>query len=269
MQQQLGSEFQVTVGYVFSAERHGLYYADSNLTPSGSALADGRLIYKGTATRPNAAFGAINLIHSGADTNFNGGFISLQKRFTKGVEFTANYTYSHSLADNIGEGGVISDPANVHRDYGNADDDTRHNLTIQGLFRPTFSTHNLGWVNGFEFSSTTFINSGFPINPIAGTDLNDDGVVNDRQLFVGRNSLPSQGLSQEDVELKRYIDLRERLHFSAFVIAENLLNTNNLNCSTTTGCTGAVVNTENSGNFLAETAARTSRNVQVGLDLHF
>ena len=269
IQQQLGGDFQLTAGYIFSALHHGLYYADSNLTPSGRALADGRPIYVGTANRPNTAFGAINVIHSGAGTNFNAGFLTLQKRLTNGIEFTVNYTYSHALADNIGEGGVISDHSNLHRDYGNADDDTRHNLTIQGLFRPVLSDGRLRWINGFELSSTTFINSGFPINPIAGTDLNGDGVVNDRPLYVERNSLPSQGLSQEDIELKRYLDFGERYHFSAFVIAENLLNTNNLNCNTTTGCTGAVVNTVNSPNFLAQTSARTARNVQVGLDLHF
>ncbi len=269
IQQQLGRNFQLIAGYIFSALHHGLYYADANLSLSGKALADGRPIYLGTANRPNTAFAAINTIHSGAGTNFNAGFLTLQKRFSKGIEFTASYTYSHALANNIGEGGATSDPSNVNRDYGNADDDTRHNLAIQGLFRPTFSEHALAWVNGFEFSSTTFINSGFPINPIAGTDLNNDGVVNDRLPFVSRNSLHSQGLSQEDVELKRYFDLRDRFHLSAFVIAENLLNTNNLNCNTSTGCTGSVINAVNSSNFLMQTDARTARNVQVGLDLHF
>jgi hypothetical protein len=177
--------------------------------------------------------------------------------------------YSHALADNIGEGGSISDPTNLRRDYGNADNDTRHNLVIQGIYQPTVSVNSWRWLNGFEFSSMTFINSGYPINPIAGTDLNQDGVINDREPFVSRNSLRGSGLSQEDAQLKRYFNFGERFHLAAFVQVENLLNTNNLNCNTTTGCTGAVINAMNSPNFLNEQSARTSRNTQFGLSLKF
>ncbi len=269
LQQELGSGFQLTTGYLFSGYRHGLYFADSNLTPTGQTLADGRPTFMGTAVRPNAAFGAINVIRSGATTDFNGGFATLQKRLASGYEFTANYTYSHALSDNIGEGTVISDPTSVHRDYGNADGDIRHDFVFQGLARPTFRADSAKWINGFELSTTTFLNSGFPINPIAGTDLNNDGVVNDRPLFVERNSLRGRGLHQADLELKRYFDFRDHYHLSAFVIAENISNSNNLNCSTTTGCTGAVVNAVNSSSFLQETSARTARNTQVGINFQF
>jgi len=269
IQRELGGNFQLTVGYQYAALRHGLYYTDTNLAPTGQALADGRPIFAGTSNRPNPAFGAINLIRSGATTNFNGGFLSLQKRLSRGLEFTVNYMYSHALADNIGEGGSISDPTNIHRDYGNADNNATHNLVIQGLYQPIFNARSMRWLNGFEFSSMTFMNSGYPINPIAGTDLNNDGVVNDRPLFVGRNSLTGSGLSQVDAQIKRYFNIGEHLHLAAFFEAENLLNTNNLNCNTTTGCTGSVINTVNSNDFLRQTAARTSRNVQTGLSLKF
>ncbi len=268
IQQELGYNFQLTVGYQYAALRHGLYYTDTNLTPTGNTLADGRPTFAGTSHRPNTAFGAINLIRSGATTNFNGGFLTLQKRLSRGLEFSVNYMYSHALADNIGEGGSVSDPTNVHRDHGNADNNATHNLAIQGLYQPKFN-ERMRWLNGFELSSITFMNSGFPINPIAGTDLNNDGVVNDRPLFVGRNSLTGRGLSQEDAQIKRYFNVRERLHIAAFLEAENLLNTNNLNCNTTTGCTGSVINTVNSNDFLRQTASRTSRNVQTGLSVTF
>jgi len=269
IQQDLGHNYQLTVGYQFASLKHGLYYTDTNLTPTGATLADGRPVFAGTANRPNTNFGAINLIRSGANTNFNGAFLSLQKRISHGLEFTVNYMYSHALADNIGEGGSVSDPTNLRHDYGNADNDTRHNLVIQGIYQPTVNAHSWRWLNGFEFSSMTFLNSGYPINPIAGTDLNQDGVINDREPFVSRNSLRGSGLSQEDAQLKRYFNFGERFHLAAFVQAENLLNTNNLNCNTTSGCTGAVINTVNASNFLSEQSARTSRNTQVGLSLKF
>jgi hypothetical protein len=91
VQRDLGWNFQLTAGYQFAAQRRGLYYTDTNLTPTGQFLADGRPEYAGTAKRPDPSFGAINLIRAGATSNFNGGFLTLQKRLSSGLEFTANY----------------------------------------------------------------------------------------------------------------------------------------------------------------------------------
>jgi hypothetical protein len=269
IQQDLGHDVQITLGYQYASLKHGLYYTDANLLRTGNTLADGRPIFGGTSNRPNSSFGAINLLRSGAETNFNGAFVVLQKRLSHDLEFTLNYMYSHALADNIGEGGSVSDPSNIHRDYGNADNDTRHNLVIQGIYQPTGNDHLWRWLSGFELSSMTFINSGYPINPVAGTDLNQDGVINDRPNFISRNSLRGSGLSQEDAQLKRYFTIRERVHLAEFIEVENLLNTNNLNCNTSSGCTGAVINAVNAANFLAGQSARTSRNVQIGASLKF
>ena len=265
----VGNKFQVTLGYQFAAMRHGLYYADSNLTPSGNLLADGRPTYLGTGKRPNTSFGSINVIHSGTTSNFNGAFIAIQKQLSKGLEFTANYEYSHALNDNIGEGTSISDPSNLHRDYGNADGNVGHNFTMQGIYTTKFESHALRLLNGFEFSTMTYLNSGFPINEIAGTDLNNDGVTNDRPLGVARNSLTGRGLKEVDGQIKRYFNIGDRLHFAAYLQTENAFNTNNLNCNTNTGCTGAVINAVNSSSFLTESAARTSRNIQIGGSFKF
>ena len=105
------------------------------------------------------------------------------------MQFAATYTYSHALANNLGEGGAPQDPTNLRRDYGNADDDVRHYLVVQGLYEPKFSDPRLHWINGLEISSMAFYNSGYPINAVSGIDLNNDGNLNDRPLFRGRNHL--------------------------------------------------------------------------------
>jgi hypothetical protein len=269
IQQDLGSGFQATVGYQWAAMRHGLYYADANLTPTGATLADGRPVYAGTSVRPNTSFGAINVIHSGANTNYNGLFITLSRSPVHGFSFNTSYTYSHALADNIGEGGSITDPSRLSRDYGNADNDTRHNLVAQGIYTPKYAQPGLRWMNGFELSTTGFLNSGMPINVGAGIDLNGDGLTNDRPLGVGRNTGRGRGFRQDDAQIKRYINFSERLQLSVFALAENLLNTNNLNCNTTSGCTGSVISTATAADFGRQTAARTSRNVQFGTKFTF
>ncbi len=269
IQQQLSKNLLLTSGYLFSAQRHGLYVADTNLGTPVGALADGRPVFGGAAARPDAQFNQINLVRSGATTNFNGVFAALTRRLDHGLEFSVNYMYSHALADNIGEGGSIEDPTNIQRDYGNADDDVRHNLAIQGLYAVQGHTGWARWTNGFELSTFYFYNSGFPVNEVSGVDLNNDGNLNDRPLFVSRNSFRGRQLSQLDGQAMKNFDIRERYHFTAFVAAENLTNTNNENCNTTTGCTAAVINTAGASDFGRETAARTARNVQTGVKLIF
>ncbi len=269
VEHQLSSHTTVIAGYQFAGLRHGLYAADTNLTPAGTFLPDGRPIYQGTGKRPNKSFGAINVIHSGVSGSFNGGFVSLQQKLQKGLELTANYEYSHALSDNIGEGGIISDPSNLQRDYGNAESDVRHNFTFQGIYTTQFQQRRLRWLSNFELSALTFLNSGFPVNPLAGVDLNNNGVSNDRPLFVSRNSLHVRGLHELEMQAKRSFNIGERFRLAVFVVSENLTNSNNLNCNTTSGCSSAVINTVNSSAFLAEQSARTSRNVQVGGSIHF
>ncbi len=269
VQQQLGRNTLLTAGYLFAAQRHGLYVVDTNLGAQVRQLADGRPVYGGTAARPNTSFNQINSVRAGAATNFNGGFVSLSHRLSSGVEFGANYTYSHALANNLGEGGQIEDPSNPSRDYGDADDDVRHNLTVQALYDLPGAGGRWQWTRGFELSTLYFYNSGFPINPVAGTDLNNDGVLNDRPLFVARNSFRGRYLSQLDGQAMRNFTVHDRFHLTAFAAAENLLNTNNLNCNTTSGCTGAVINNVNAPDFGREVSARTSRNVQVGVKAIF
>jgi hypothetical protein len=182
---------------------------------------------------------------------------------------TLSYTYSHALANTLGEGGSISDPTSLARDYGNADNDLRHYLVGQGLWEPHTANPSLKWVNGFTLSSTFFYNSGYPINILSGSDLNKDGNLNDRPLFVGRNATHGPDILEVDARLQRSFTLRDRYKLIGSFETENLLNSTNANCSTAGGCTSAVINTYGAADFGRITAARTARNVQFGLKVVF
>jgi hypothetical protein len=115
----------------------------------------------------------------------------------------------------------------------------------------------------------TFFNSGYPINIVSGVDLNNDGNLNDRPLYVSRNSIYGPSMLQIDARLARSFMVRERFRLQGVLEAENLLNSTLANCSTTTGCTSAVVNTAGAVDFGRIKSARTARNVQFGLKLNF
>jgi hypothetical protein len=259
----------LTVGYNYAAQRHGLYSQNVNLGPAVSYLADGRPVFGGASLRPNSSFNQINLIQSGANTNYNAMFVNIQKRLSAGFLLQATYTWSHALANNLGEGGSISDPTNLRRDYGNADNDLRHYFVGQWLYEPRFQSGAAKWINGFELSSIIFYNSGYPVNAVSGIDLNNDGITNDRPLFRGRNDVQGPGLMQIDARLQRTFVVRERYRVVGLLEAENALNHTNAGCSTAGGCSGAVVNTATAVDFGRITSARTARNVQFGFKVLF
>ncbi len=269
VQREIARDVLITVGYNFSALRHGLYSENINLGAPVRYLADGRPVFGGTAARPNPAFAQINLIESGGNTNYNAMFVNISKRFSKGLEFAVAYTFSHALSNTLGEGGSPEDPTNLQRDYGPSENDARHSLVAQGLYEPRYSAPGLRWINGFELSSMIFYNSGFPINVVSGIDLNNDGVLNDRPLFRGRDDTPGPGLFQVDARLTRSFVIAERYRLQGLLEAENLLNSTNANCSTATGCSGAVVNTAGAPDFGRPLSARTARNLQLGLKFIF
>ena len=267
IQRELGWHSIMTVGYNYAAQRHGIYSENINLGAPVSYLADGRPVYGGP--RPNPAFNQINLIESGGNTNYNAMFVNLKKNLSQGLLVNVTWTWSHSLANTLGEGGAPEDPSNLQRDYGNSDDDVRHYVVGQALYEPRFSAPGFHWVNGFELSSTMLYNSGYPINVTSGIDLNKDGNLNDRPLFVGRNSLTGPSILEVDARLQRAFIVRERFHLIASMEAENLLNSTNPACSTSGGCTGAVISTAGAVDFGRITSARTARNVQFGVKVTF
>lgn len=269
VQRELPFNLVLTMGYNYAAQRHGLYSENINLGPAVSFLADGRPVFGGAALRPNQAFNQINVIESGANTNYNALFVHLQKRLSAGLLFQGSYTWSHAMANNLGEGGSLTDPTNLRRDYGNADNDLRHYFVGQWLYEPRFKSPSMKWANGFEVSSMIFYNSGYPINAVSGIDLNSDGVINDRPLFRGRNDVAGPGLTQIDARLQRSFTIREHYRIVGLLEAENALNHTNANCSTAGGCSGAVVNTATAPDFGRITSARTARNVQFGLKFVF
>ena len=267
IQRELGWHTVMTVGYNLAEQRHGLYSENTNLGAPTGTLADGRPVYGGA--KPNTAFNQINLIESGGNTNYNGMFVNLKKSLSQGLLVNVTWTWSHALANTLGEGGSPEDPSNLRRDYGNGDNDVRQYVVGQALYQPLFRSPGLHFMNGFELSSTMFYNSGYPINVTSGIDLNKDGNLNDRPLFTGRNSVTGPQILQVDARLQRAFLVREKYRLVGSFETENLLNSTNADCSTSGGCTGAVVNTATAVDFGRVTSARTARNVQFGVKVTF
>ena len=261
LQRQVLKDVAVNVQYGYWGHRFAPYTRDINLSAPASFLADGRPVFRGTAGRPDTRFRAINLTESGANNNYHAFDLTLTKRFSQGLQLSTTWSWSHAIAEGDLEGGALTDPTNRLRDRGNANADVRHNWVMQGLWAPKY-------FYGFELSSVVFFNSGYMINPLSGTDLNNDLILNDRLPFRSRNSFTGPSFFQVDFRLTRRIKVAERHFLELIAESENLTNHLNAACSIT-GCTGAVVNRDGAADFGRITSTRAGRNFQFGMRYSF
>ena len=117
---------------------------------------------------------------AGGDTWYNGLQTSLNMRLHHGVQFQLNYTFAKSLDDgqkvNSDSGSTAVSGQTVDQlfsDKGPSFVDVRHNVRANLIYHaPNFKSDSL-WaapLHGWWFGSIVSLQSGFPINPILGTD---------------------------------------------------------------------------------------------------
>jgi hypothetical protein len=125
-----------------------------------------------------ATFAAYSTI---GDSNYNALQLSIRKRFSKGLQFDLNYTYSHSLdtASGTESSGTISsgaslilNPLNLRENRGNSDFDARHLINANFIYdlpigkgRKFFGNNKVAdWIiGGWQFAGIYRWNTGFPI----------------------------------------------------------------------------------------------------------
>ena len=271
----LGGNFGLQAGYLLYIGRRAPLFEDANLPAVTGQLADGRPTYGGP--RPNSNFNQIALVTSAGSSSYNGGYLQLRKRLSQGLEFSAAYTYSHAInntdadTDTVGAAGFSSNPANLNFDRGRASDDSRNRFTLLGVWQPHVDGNRVtnAVINGWSFSPAVTLFSGYPVNPVLSTDLNGDGNLNDRPLFVGRDSVRGRAFREVDTRLSRSFPLGEKVQFEAIIQAENLLNSLNVSCNIATGCSGAEGNNPTASTYLVPTGAFDSRQVELGARIKF
>ncbi|MBZ5575104.1 MAG: TonB-dependent receptor [Acidobacteriia bacterium] len=163
VQQQLPQDWVLQVGYT-GGEGHHLFskYTVNLINPS-------------TGTRPLAGFGSFGLKANDGNNNFNALQASLQRRFTHGLLFQANYMWSHGIGDaSTGSGSAISfqDMACRACDRSSTDIDVRHNLTLNGVYElpfgpgKNFLAEGLASriFGGWELAGIATARTGLPVN---------------------------------------------------------------------------------------------------------
>jgi len=141
------------------------------------------------AFRPFPLLGSFTSIESDANSNYHSLQAQLNKRFSKGIQFTTAYTWSHSidevsdLFDLGGAPALPQDSYNRAAERGDSNFDIRHRFAYSVIWElPGFNRRDA--LGGWQLASTGFYQTAQPYSVLFCCDINRDGNASDRISFL-------------------------------------------------------------------------------------
>jgi hypothetical protein len=218
IQREMYRDFVVEVGYTGSRGINGINQLQANpaiLTPDQAAKVQsqfGVLGKDGKPVDPTLAipsvqdrrvfpqFGSRTLIATTAQSSYNAGFLSVNKRMSHGLQLGLAYTFSKNISDNdesLGVAAITNGSPQIPQDFGNyraeksvSAFDRTHRFVVNYIYEiPWFKS---SWAqapgikqvfSGWQFSGVTAFQSGQPFSIITGVDSNGNGANGDRPNF--------------------------------------------------------------------------------------
>ncbi|HEY3441479.1 MAG TPA: carboxypeptidase regulatory-like domain-containing protein [Paludibaculum sp.] len=278
LSREITSNVGITATYLFTRGNRLPIWRNINLGLSGNSLADGRPIFGGA--RPITGFGNILSAESVGQSVYHGFNTTVNKRFSRGFEMFATWTWSHAIDDapeqnNIDSGAfLLSDPTNRRRDRGNSLTDRRHAFNANGVWTPSTTVENKALrylANNNRFAAAVVLQHGEAFNLGSNRALNGDastGNAYQRPLFVGRNTVRAPNLYEFNLRYSRTFVVKERWRPEFFMESTNLFNHTNvtgLNTTASVDTLGQITTPASQ----AWTAAMDQRLIQFGVRLSF
>jgi outer membrane receptor protein involved in Fe transport len=262
VERQLAKDMVLTVSGIFSRGVNILGTQDINAPGLGApftyTLSGAPSNYPATYTtqvysgaRPNPNFAAIYEETNGVSSWYDALSVSFEKKFSRGFQASASYTWSHEIDD--GQGAAtnaifgFSDSLWTYNgqygfDKGSGNLDQRQRFAYTFVWAPTFLHSNSAFaryvVNNWQLSSITTLASGRPTGSLT-IHMNDTPTAmlysanalngfngNFRVPFLPVNSLYTPWVEQENFRLTKIIPIPHEgiklgLSFEAFNIANN------------------------------------------------
>ncbi|WP_180540419.1 TonB-dependent receptor [Nevskia soli] len=182
IQQDVGAGFVAQVGYIGSSA-HDLYFPVQIDTPTpgpGSIQ----------ARRPLPQYSGDYEYGPFVSSNYNALQAQLERRFSKGLEVLAAYTWSHSIDNGSSQADNDSftplDPFNLALDRGNSNFDVRQRFVLSSVYelpfgkgKPFFSNNRFAGavLGGWQVTDIFSAQTGLPFTPVLAVDNTNTGTV--------------------------------------------------------------------------------------------
>lgn len=181
IEQQFAGSYALKVNYVGGAA-HKLFRSDNM-----NRLDDGRLRRRlgdtsfGAIGQLNRNFNVLRIWQNNVNSNYNSLQVGLQKRMSRGLEFTTNYTWSHSIDEGstwhshattangrAGGDGFNTSAGNIRLDRGDSVFDVRHRFTASWVYELPFFRQQQGVVGhilgGWQVNGLVSLQTGSPFS---------------------------------------------------------------------------------------------------------
>lgn len=199
-QRALSGSLVLETAYVGSAGHHLVNITDVNRY--NGDLLDGRV------DGYNPSFSQINLAETNSNSVYHAASIMVQKRFSRGFSFNANYTYGKVLTDAEAEQDVTNfyDVDNRRRDRSLASFDVTQRVAFTGVWELPFLRACASWyckvAGGWQLSGYGILEQGRPMNVYTDAaypngDFNADGTRFDRPNAPAE-SVKRSGFSKQE-----------------------------------------------------------------------
>ncbi len=201
VERQLSNDILFRVAYVGSVGRHLAYNTDVNAPlPSATATADNE-----NARRPYQQYQQITQDTSGANSSYNALQVSVEKRFSHGLNLSANYTWSKSI-DQVSYqtdlcGINIINPYDLNAYRSVSDFNVPQHFVLSYLYQLPSPKQGIAkaLLGGWETSGIWTWQSGFPLNITSGGDYSFSlpEVSNDQAQLIGNPSYTQGSLNNK------------------------------------------------------------------------
>jgi hypothetical protein len=199
VQREIAENTSITASYIFNRGIHIATAYNANLSDPTTfytyAVDNAAGAQVGSFTSPvytranliNPSYNGVYAMSSNANSWYNAMIISVNRRYSGWLQGSANYTWSHSIDDNVGGAAGASGSSGVlfaqtaatsfyNNNYaaekGSSATDQRHKLIATALITPKFTKGNSfmerTFVNGWELSIISTFASSFPIDSTIG-----------------------------------------------------------------------------------------------------
>ncbi len=302
IQHQFGNDFGMMIGYF------GTKGTDLNIERNYNQPINGVKPYPTLSTSspidPGLPLGNILVYEADGNSSYHAMWLTLTKRFSKGLQFNLAYTLAKSIDENSRnqQGLVIQNSYNIGGDRGLSDFDVRNRIAINGIYALPFKGNRLK--EGWELSLFEQVQSGNPLNfhtsvsaftgsanlrpsvtgpvqvgfqPATNGSASSITYVDNPSVFVnqgnafgnlGRNVITGPGFSNLDLALVKNTTIVERLRLQIRIDAFDLFNqTNFTNPVTTVGSSTFGLIT--AGTRFPAGDGGSSRQLQVSMKLIF